>query len=218
MSSAADKAGGRAARGLALFLVVAACFVSGCRQTPPVVKIGLVAPFEGRYRAVGYDAIYAARLGIREVNAGGGIGAYRVALVALDDSGEPDLAQQAAASLVVDSAVVAVIGHWRAETTEAALPLYRQANLPLVATGQAPFVAVAPATLPDAFRDAYAEVTPFDEKAGAYAGATYDALYLVLNALEVAEMEGEVSRRGVEAALDGLQYEGMTGRVFWRQQ
>ena len=32
--------------------------LSGCASVKPVVKIGLVAPFEGRARAVGYDAIY----------------------------------------------------------------------------------------------------------------------------------------------------------------
>ena len=59
--------------------------LSGCASVKPVVKIGLVAPFEGRARAVGYDAIYAARLAVREANAAGGIGGYRLAVVALDD-------------------------------------------------------------------------------------------------------------------------------------
>ena len=36
--------------------------LSGCASVKPVVKIGLVAPFEGRARAVGYDAIYACLL------------------------------------------------------------------------------------------------------------------------------------------------------------
>jgi len=45
-------------------------FLTACSaSTQPVVKIGLVAPFEGRYRPIGYEAIYAARLAIREINA-----------------------------------------------------------------------------------------------------------------------------------------------------
>ena len=43
--------------------IVLLLFLSACAaSTQPVVKIGLVAPFEGRYRQIGYEAIYAARL------------------------------------------------------------------------------------------------------------------------------------------------------------
>ena len=47
--------------------------LSACASTQPVIKIGLVAPFEGRFRAIGYEAVYAARLAIREINARGGV-------------------------------------------------------------------------------------------------------------------------------------------------
>jgi len=92
-----------------LALALAAALLAGCASVGPVVKIGLVAPFEGRDRAVGYDAIYAARLAVREVNARGGIDGTRVALVALDDRGDPTLATQTAAALVVDPGVVEVV-------------------------------------------------------------------------------------------------------------
>ena len=36
------------------------------RNTRPVVKIGLVAPFEGRYRALGYEVLYAVKWAIGE--------------------------------------------------------------------------------------------------------------------------------------------------------
>ncbi|MEW5989660.1 MAG: ABC transporter substrate-binding protein, partial [Chloroflexota bacterium] len=116
-----------------LFLVL----LTACGRTAPVVKIGLVGPFEGRYRPVGYDVIYSARLAIRESNLAGGIGPYRVALVALDDGGDAELAQATAASLVIDPAVVAVIGHWRPETTTAAAPVYQVAGLPFISTNEA---------------------------------------------------------------------------------
>jgi len=51
----------------------------------PTVKLGMVAPFEGLYRAVGYDALYAVKLAVREANAAGGVGGYRLEMVALDD-------------------------------------------------------------------------------------------------------------------------------------
>lgn len=197
---------------VAFFLALGAILaLTACAGVEPVVKIGLVAPFEGRRRPLGYDAVYAARLAVREANATGGV---RVALVALDDGGDPQLARETAASLVVDPDVVAVVGHGLSSTTEAALPIYREGRLPMLPLGQDPFSPVDPAGLPPDFRDAYAAVTPFDEVAGPYAAPTYDALWLLLEALELAEMEGRITRDGVAAVLDGLQYDGLTGRVY----
>lgn len=193
---------------LALVLLLVAC-----GGVEPVRKVGLVAPFEGRHRSLGYDAIYAARLAIREVNADGGVGDYRLELVALDDSGDPQLARQAAATLIVDPDVVVVVGHGLRETTEEARPLYADKGLPLIALGQGPFDTFDPGRLPAEFRRAYAELTPFEEVAGPYAGPTYDALKLALKALEVAETRGQMTRAGVDVVLEGLQYEGLTGRV-----
>ena len=102
-------------------------------STAPVVKFGLVAPFEGRYRPVGYDAIYAARWAVRERNAAGGVGGYRVELVAYDDGGDAPSAVERARQLALDPQVVAVIGHYRTETTRAAWDVYAHEALPLVA-------------------------------------------------------------------------------------
>jgi ABC-type branched-subunit amino acid transport system substrate-binding protein len=114
---------------ICLLLLLAACSAS----TQPVVKIGLVAPFEGRYRPIGYEAIYAARLAIREINARGGIDGHRIELVALDDRGDPGKAIEAARQLVLDPQVVAVIGHLRPDSTDAAMPVYCEAGLPVIA-------------------------------------------------------------------------------------
>ena len=114
-------------------LLLTAC--AAVKLTRPVVKIGLVAPFEGRYRYVGYDAIYAARLALREANAAGGVGGYNVTLVAYDDQGTVSGALTAARNLAQDPDVVAVIGHFRDETTGAARTVYDEAGLPLVVAG-----------------------------------------------------------------------------------
>jgi ABC-type branched-subunit amino acid transport system substrate-binding protein len=116
-----------------LITLLPACTV--VHLTRPVVKIGLVAPFEGQYRYVGYDAIYAARLALREANAAGGVGGYSVELVAYDDRGDVQGARTAARDLSQDPAVVAVIGHFRDPTTAAARALYDQAGLPLLVAG-----------------------------------------------------------------------------------
>ncbi len=196
------------------FCLLLSAFLISC-SVDPVVKIGLVAPFEGQNREIGYDAIYSARLAVREINEAGGIGGYRVALVALDDSSDTGLAQDNAESLVIDPNVVAVVGHWLLETTAVSAPIYSEADLVLIPVGEPPFVASSPEALPPEFHTAYEAVTPFAETAGEYAGPTYDAFQLLWQALEIAEQtEGNITREGVKMALDGLEYEGVTGTVF----
>jgi len=101
----------------------------------PTVKIGLVAPFEGRYRYVGYDVIYAVRLALREVNASGGVGGYSVELVAYDDAADPAMAVEQVRKLSVDPEVVAALGHFRPETTAVALGVYAEEGMPVVVPG-----------------------------------------------------------------------------------
>ncbi len=185
-----------------------------CGGTAPVVKIGLVAPFEGQRRALGYDVIYSARLAVREINLAGGVGGYRVELVALDDAGDPELAQQAAASLALDPMVVAVIGHWLPPTTAAAATIYAQAGLPLLPGGVFPLQPTPPEELPASFHAAYTAVTPFDEQPGPYAGAAYDAFQLLRAALERAAQSGPVDRAAMTAALSNLEITGFSGAVF----
>ncbi|GJM42486.1 MAG: hypothetical protein DHS20C20_27680 [Ardenticatenaceae bacterium] len=189
--------------------------LAGCASVQPVVKIGLVAPFEGAQREVGYDAIYAARLAVREINAAGGIGGYKVALVALDDGGDVQLAAETAASLAIDPAVVAVIGHGLVETTAVSQPIYAEAGLPLLPLGTAPFTPQNPVSLPAKFEAAYNDVTPFDETAGPFAAPTYDGMQLLFEAMVTGEANsGTISRDSVTNALTALKYDGLAGTVY----
>jgi ABC-type branched-subunit amino acid transport system substrate-binding protein len=115
------------------FLLLASCAFPGAVR--PTVKIGMVAPFEGRYRYVGYDVIYAVRLAVREAGVAGGVGGYSVELVAYDDAVDPVMAIQQARKLAVDPQVVAAVGHFRPETTVAAVDAYAEAGIPLVSPG-----------------------------------------------------------------------------------
>lgn len=199
----------------ALLVVLGAFLAVGCASVEPVVKVGLVAPFEGRHREIGYDAIYSARLAVREINAAGGVAGHRVSLVALDDRGDPELARQAAASLATDPGVIAVLGHYLPETTGAAVSIYEQNGLPFLPLGQPPFSPVDPSALPAQFREAYAAVTPFDEIAGPFAGPTYDAMGLLREALaEAEETTATMSRASVQEALGRLKYQGLAGEVY----
>src|SRR5262245_19282095 len=120
------------------WLLTAALHLPACVPvTRPLVKIGLVAPFEGRYRDIGYEVIYAVRLAVREANAAGGIAGYDVELTALDDSGDPASAIVQARKLAVDPQIVGAIGDWLDPTTLSAAPAYAAAGLPLLATAAA---------------------------------------------------------------------------------
>ena len=126
-------------------VLAAVTLIPGCRTpllqdvfpkpVPGIIKVGLVAPFEGSYRYVGYDAVYAARLAVREINAAGGIGGWQLELVAYDDRGDAALAAQIARDLIVDPDVVAVIGHYRPNTSASAGTVYAEAGLPNLVIG-----------------------------------------------------------------------------------
>ncbi len=177
-----------------LLFTIYCLLLTACSSTPSVIKIGLVAPFEGRNRPIGYDVIYSARLAVREINEAGGVEGTFLALVALDDGGDVELAQATAQSLVLDPAVVAVMGHWLPETTAAAAPIYATASLPLFVPGPT----TDPTTLSTDFRQRYEAITPFDEIPGPYAGPAYDLIQAVLAAVAAAQAEqGTISRETV---------------------
>lgn len=96
---------------------------------PRTVKIGLVAPFEGLYRASGYEVLFAVKLALQERNQGEGLHGYRVELVALNDFNDPAEAARQAQALVIDPDIVGVVGHLSSPTTEAALPVYQAVEL-----------------------------------------------------------------------------------------
>jgi branched-chain amino acid transport system substrate-binding protein len=203
-------------------IAVISLMLAGCgsifnQPLNPVVKIGLVAPFEGRHRDTGYDVIYSARLAIREANERSGDGQTKYALVAMDDFGDPESARQIAEAMVIDPDVMAVIGHWLPATTAAAQPVYETEGLPFIAAGEGILGSYDPANLDDDFLRAYEQVTPFDETAGPYAGSAYDGVNLILAAMATIEENGDtISRASMDRAMSDASYEGITGLVHIR--
>ncbi|MCX6033296.1 MAG: ABC transporter substrate-binding protein [Chloroflexi bacterium] len=113
---------------LAATLGLVACSLPG--DAAPVVKIGLIAPFEGVGRPFGYGILPAVKAAIAEANASGQLGRYRVALVALNDDLDPRAAAAQAQALTQDADVVAVLGPWESATAQAAAPILAQAGIP----------------------------------------------------------------------------------------
>ncbi|MGA9350260.1 MAG: branched-chain amino acid ABC transporter substrate-binding protein [Anaerolineae bacterium] len=126
------------------------CSCAGLGSTKPVVKIGLVAPFEGLYRHLGYDVLYAVKLAVRERNAAGGVSGHKVELVALDDGNDPAQAPLQAKKMIVDPDVMGVIGHFSDEAALAALDEYHRVGLALIT--QVAADAVTERGYPEVFR------------------------------------------------------------------
>lgn len=202
------------ASSIVFFMATLFLFV-GCRGgVDPVIKIGMVAPFEGKDNSIGYDTIYSARLAVREINAQGGINGHRVALVAYNDNSYPEEAVNVAEALVIDENVVAVLGHWNVGTTEAAESVYAQANLAYVPMGTSEqFGTYDPLAIDETWRSEYQAISYLGQQPpGAWAGTAYDAMQLILTAIDHAlETDGKATRATVLDALDEVSVEGLTG-------
>lgn len=108
--------------------LVAACGFPG--SVKPTVKIGLSAPFEGRYRDLGYEALHAVRLAVQQRNETGGIAdRYLVELVALNDFNDTEEAIMQARKMAVDDGVLGVLGVWSPEVGQAVAREYGRLSL-----------------------------------------------------------------------------------------
>jgi len=102
-----------------LCLILLACLQTACVSIRPVVKIGLLAPFEGLYRRTGYTALAAMRAAIAETPVIG----VDILPLALDDGNDPQRARRSAQQLLADASVQAVVGPVTPETFFSVLAL-----------------------------------------------------------------------------------------------
>lgn len=98
----------------------------GCAEPEPIY-LGLAGPFTD---PVGAPMQRAARLAVERINAAGGVNGRPLALIELDDRGDPDSAI-AVAAVLRSSPAVAVVGHLWSTTTLAAAPVYGSAAVAL---------------------------------------------------------------------------------------
>lgn len=92
--------------------------ITGCTAIPTPARIALLAPFEGRYREVGYEALYAARLALLDTDS------HFIELLPVDDGGSAASAILRARALRTDPAVSAAIVLGPAATASAALAAF----------------------------------------------------------------------------------------------
>ncbi|MCL4256826.1 MAG: hypothetical protein KJ043_23915, partial [Anaerolineae bacterium] len=86
-------------------LVITIMGLTSCAvwDSPKIGRIALLAPFEGRYREIGYTAFYPAKLALAD------IGLSHLELLAVDDGGTIQTAQARARALALDETVKAVM-------------------------------------------------------------------------------------------------------------
>ncbi|GIV67229.1 ABC transporter substrate-binding protein [Caldilinea sp.] len=113
-------------RSAILLLFAIAILSAACRDVRPVVKIGLIAPFEGLYRRTGYEALTAMRQAIAETPSR----EMAVVPLALDDSATPERARRAAQKLLVDPQVRSIVGPLAPALTAAVADVLSDAGVP----------------------------------------------------------------------------------------
>ncbi|MEI6469809.1 MAG: branched-chain amino acid ABC transporter substrate-binding protein [Betaproteobacteria bacterium] len=124
----------KALRVLAVILVSAWLFGCSKKETATsgvVIKIGNVAPLTGPDSYLGKDNENGARLAVEEINRQGltiNGKAITLELLGEDDAGDPKFGTQVAQKLV-DSKVVAVVGHLNSGVTIPASKIYSEAGI-----------------------------------------------------------------------------------------
>ena len=170
-----------ALRAIAFAVVSASLFLQGCDSPPSTIKIGVAQPLSGNLAALGQDLLNGVNLAVAELNKEG----FRVKgklvkleVVAMDDRASADTGKEVARQLV-ESGVVAVIGHLNSGVSIAAAPIYAEKNIAQLAISTNPkFTQLG---LPTTFR-LVANDTLQAKAIGSFSGSKFQATkYAVLD-------------------------------------
>lgn len=110
---------------LIAYILFSALLLSSCSPTRPVMKIGLLAPFEGLHRESGYNALAAMRSALNDHP----LDEVDVLPLALDTSASPSQARRAAMKMLRDDSVVAVVGPLQTKEVSAVAEVMASSNL-----------------------------------------------------------------------------------------
>ena len=107
---------------------------SGASYAQDTVKVGVMGPNTGSWAAEGQDMLNVVIIMADELNQAGGVGGKKIEIVSADDGGTPKTAALAAQQLV-SQGVVAVVGTYGSNVTEASQDIYAEAGIVQIATG-----------------------------------------------------------------------------------
>ena len=158
---------------LLLVLALASAFICSAlaAQAADPIKLAVTVPTSGDFTAYGQPAVNATKAVAADLNAAGGILGRQIEVIALDDQCKPELAVNVANRAVSDN-VDAVIGHICSGATKAALPIYLEANLPVVSSASTSPDLTSSGAYPDFFRT----IAPGDEQSRAAVNLAVDTL------------------------------------------
>lgn len=109
------------------FLLALLLLITSWSAIPTPTRIALLAPFEGRYREVGYEALYSARMALQDT------GNNFIELLPVEDGGSPASATARARALSIDPDVAAVLVLGYSATHAEALTAF--GDLPVLVVG-----------------------------------------------------------------------------------
>ncbi|MGI6361715.1 MAG: branched-chain amino acid ABC transporter substrate-binding protein [Bacillota bacterium] len=121
--------------------VVVAAFATGCSsgesntaEKKETVKLGFIGPITGADAAEGAAARNAFLMAVDAANDSGEY-PYNIEVEVIDDAATASTGAAGAQQLVADPDIVAVSGHWNSPVAEATIPIFKQANIPLLIWG-----------------------------------------------------------------------------------
>lgn len=122
--------------GVVLFFVLSAAVILGVgtAYAAGVVKIGFLGPITGSNAAEGAAARNAFTLAIGEANKSGEF-PFKIEIIEVDDQSVENVAVAGAQEIVSDSAVIAASGFWNSGPAAAAIPVFKDAEIPLLIWG-----------------------------------------------------------------------------------
>lgn len=125
---------------LAFAAVAATALLAGCGKVPDTIKIGVAQPLSGPLAALGQDLLNGVNLAVAELNKGGYSvdgKVVKLEVVPVDDRADATTGKTVAQQLV-DSGVVAVIGHLNSGVSIETAPIYAAKDIPQIAISTNP--------------------------------------------------------------------------------
>ena len=115
-----------------LFAAATASLLCGTASAQQTLKIGSVLSVTGPASFLGEPEDKTLRMYVEKINAAGGVNGKKLELVIYDDGGDASKARTFATRLIEDDKVIAVAGGSTTGTTMAMIPVFEEAQIPLI--------------------------------------------------------------------------------------
>jgi len=193
---------------LALATATAVLAFAGLGMAADTIKIGVAGAHSGDLAPYGLPTAKAVELVAKEVNAKGGVLGKQIEVVTQDDQCKPEQATNVATKLVSEQ-VVAVVGHICSGATKAALPIFRDAKIPVMSPSATATTLTQSGDYPNFFR-----TISYDAVQGKVS-AEFALNKLNLKKLAVLHDKGEYGKGYAEFAKDTLEKSGKAKAILF---